>query len=135
MNVYDFDGTIYKKDSTVKFYMFCLKKNIFLIRYLFIQLWCFALYIFSFIDKTKFKQGFFSFLKGIKNVDAYVLEFWKKNEKHINAWYLEQKKETDVIISASPEFLLLPICKILGIEKLIGSKVDKKNGSFLSKNC
>ena len=135
MNVYDFDGTIYKKDSTVQFYLFCLKRNPLLIRYIFVQLWYFVIYVFSLVDKKRFKQGFFSFLKGIKDVDMLVDEFWKSNTKHINAWYLDQKKQTDVIISASPEFLLLPIAKTLGVGKLIASKVDKNTGAFLSENC
>ncbi len=27
MNVYDFDGTIYSGDSTIDFYLFCLRKQ------------------------------------------------------------------------------------------------------------
>ena len=135
MNVYDFDKTIYNKDSTFQFYFFCLKKNLFLLRFAFIQIWYLLIYIFGLIDKTKFKSGFFSFLKGIVNIDGYLFEFWQKNQRYINGWYIKQKKDTDVIISASPEFLLLPICRILGVKNLIASKVDEKTGKFYSKNC
>ena len=34
MDVYDFDGTIYDGDSSIDFYLFCLKKNIKLLRYI-----------------------------------------------------------------------------------------------------
>ena len=46
-----------------------------------------------------------------------------------------QKENTDVIISASPEFLLKPLEKLLNIEKVIASKVDINTGKLLSKNC
>ncbi|MDE6357601.1 MAG: haloacid dehalogenase-like hydrolase, partial [Eubacteriales bacterium] len=41
----------------------------------------------------------------------------------------------DIIISASPEFLLKPICEKLGIKYLIASKVDKKTGKYEGLNC
>ena len=40
-----------------------------------------------------------------------------------------------MIISASPEFLLAPICRKLGIKHLIASKVDSKSGKYSGINC
>jgi phosphoserine phosphatase len=45
------------------------------------------------------------------------------------------KKPSDVIISASPEFLLEPICNRLGIGTLMASRTDKHTGQFSGKNC
>ena len=59
----------------------------------------------------------------------------EKNQNKIKEWYLNQKRKDDVIISASPEFLLKPICGILGIDNLIATKVELSSGKFLSKNC
>ena len=134
INAYDFDGTIYDGDSSVDFYFFCLKKNKKVLKQLPIQLFGAILYLFRIIDKTSFKEKVFSFLKQIDNVDSYVEEFWKTHKKNIYPWYLKQKKETDVIISASPEFLLKPLEKKFKFE-VIASKVDKKTGKFLRKNC
>ena len=66
INVYDFDKTIYQGDSTIDFYLFCLKKNISLLRYLPIQIYGFIIYIFGLREKEYFKEKFFCFLKGIK---------------------------------------------------------------------
>ena len=49
--------------------------------------------------------------------------------------FLDQQKPDDMIISASPEFLLKPICEKLGIQHLIASKVDVRTGKFSGENC
>ena len=60
---------------------------------------------------------------------------WKKNKKYIASWYLQQQKQDDIIISASPEFLLAPLCSTLGVTHLIASRVDMHTGKFIDKNC
>ena len=134
INGYDFDETIYDGDSSVNFYLFCLKKNKKVLKQLPTQIKGLIKYKTKKIEKTEFKEYVFSFLKHIDNVDQYVEEFWKENYKKIKSWYFDQQEKTDIIISASPEFLLKPLEKQLKV-KIIGSKVDKKTGKFDGKNC
>ena len=134
INVYDFDKTIYDGDSTVDFYLYCLKKHPSIIFLLPKQIIAFIKYKLKIKEKEYFKEIFFSFLNKVNNIDEKVKEFWLNNKKKIKAWYQEQKQPTDVIISASPDFLLRPICKELNVF-LIATKVDKKTGTFKSKNC
>ncbi len=54
--------------------------------------------------------------------------------KFTKGWYLNQNANSDVVISASPEFLLQSICNRLGVS-LIASKVDPSTGQFTVKNC
>ena len=134
INAYDFDDTIYDGDSSIDFYKYCLKRNKKVLLFLPVQLLGIILYILKIIDKTRLKEKLYSFLKVIDNVDSYIDDFWKEKKRKIKKWYLNQKEKSDVIISASPEFLLKPLEKILDV-KIIASKVDKKTGKFLSKNC
>jgi len=134
INSYDFDGTIYDGDSSVDFYIYSIRKNKKVLLQVPIQLWGTILYLLRIIDKTRFKEYIFSYLKRIDNVDKNIEEFWKEKYKKIKKWYFKQKKKTDVIISASPEFLLKPLEKKLNVS-IIATKVDKKTGAFLSKNC
>jgi putative flippase GtrA len=76
----------------------------------------------------------YRFLLYIPDIDKEVENFWKIKIKNIKKWYLNQKKQDDLIISASPEFLLKPICSILGVS-LIASVVDKKSGKYSGENC
>ena len=134
INAYDFDGTIYDGDSSVDFYLYCLKRKKRVLKKLPIQMWAALLYVLKRIDKSAFKEKVFSFLQEIEDVDTYIKDFWKEHEKKMKDWYQKQKKETDVIISASPEFLLKPLEKKYHFT-VIATKVNKKTGLFESKNC
>lgn len=134
MNIYDFDKTIYNGDSTLDFYFFCLRKRKRILLLVPIQFFALIFYICKIYDKTKFKEKFYIFLKFIPEVDLYIEEFWVKNIHKIKQWYLERKQSDDLIISASPSFLLEPVCNKLNVS-LISSVVNKKTGKYIGKNC
>lgn len=134
MNVYDFDKTIYLNDSSIDFYKFNLKRNPKLIKYWPRQSKAAMDYKRGKITKTEMKTIFYEYFKGIKDMDKAIAVFWSENKDKIRPWYLEQLQETDVIVSASPEFFLQPICDELGIH-LIASVVDKDTGENLRENC
>lgn len=134
MNVYDFDGTIYQGDSTVDFTRFVFRKKPGTVRYIPRQIKGFVLYGLKKIEKTQMKQQFFTFLQNI-DAPSMVNAFWKEHAQQIFPWYLDQRKDDDVIISASPFFLLQPICMQLGIRHLIASEVDARTGVFVRPNC
>lgn len=135
IDVYDFDKTIYDGDSTIDFYLYSLKKDIKLIRYLPIQIIYFLKYKMKLVDKETFKEKFFIFLKGIRNVENNVTYFWKENKNKIRYNIIKNTENEKYIISASPEFLLQDICHQIGKFNLIATKVNKLNGKFESKNC
>lgn len=134
MNIYDFDKTIYDGDSSVDFYLYSLKKNPSIIRYIPLQLYGFIMYLFGFYSKVKLKEKFYTYLQGLENIDNLIKNFWDEHKYKVKEWYMEQKQGTDIIISASPEFLLKPMCSELNIQ-LIGSIVDKNNGKYYGENC
>lgn len=135
MNVYDFDNTILRGDSTARFFAYCLKR--------FPKMWLdipgqavngllFALKI---RKKQAFKERLLRFLTRIGDVDAAVDRFWAINFSRIKPFYDETRRADDVIISASPEFLIAPACARLGIAAAMGSPVDKHTGKFFGANC
>lgn len=135
MNVYDFDKTVYQGDSTKDFYFFLLCRHPKLIRYLPRQITGTFRYLKGQYTKTEWKEAFFSFLTGISDYDREVVLFWDRKERKIAAWYRKQKRPDDVIISASPAFLLTEICRRLEILPPIASVVDAKTGKFIGENC
>ena len=134
MNAYDFDHCIYAGDCTIDFYRYCLKHKTALLRYLPRQIWGLVLYAFGFIQKTAFKERFFCFLQGLEDRDALIAAFWATHKEKIYGWYLERQNENDLIISASPEFLLKPLLKRLGLA-MIASRVAPQTGVYDGQNC
>ena len=135
MNVYDFDNTILRGDSTARFFAYCLLHRP--------KMWLDVpaqavnglLFALKIRPKQVFKQRMLHFLSLIGDVDATVDEFWKKNFSRVKPWYYEKRRPDDVVISASPEFLILPACKKLGVSCTMGSPVDKHTGTFSGPNC
>ena len=107
MNVYDFDGTIYKKDASIMFYRYFVRKYPqFGISTFWNILKAFCKYKLRQCSKEAFKSEYFSFIRHIEDLTAFVDQFVDMESQNINAWYLNRQKEDDVIISASPDFLV-----------------------------
>lgn len=135
MNVYDFDKTIYDGDSTADFYLFALKRHKKILTLAPSLAAAFVrFYILKKGTKTEFKEKMYRFLE-FCNIEKDVEDFWKISSAKIKKYYLKNQKKDDVIISASPEFLLKPICEKLGIKYLIASTVDSKSGKYSGVNC
>lgn len=133
--VYDFDGTIYDGDSSIDFYKFCFSKKKSICKYWFKQLLFLGLYLIGIKNKTEMKEVFFSFLKSFENPEGVVEEFWEKHQNKIKEWYRGKDHKKDVVLSASPEFLLKKGLEPYKVKEVIGSVVDIKTGKFLEKNC
>ena len=126
MNVYDFDKTIYYYDSTQKFYKYLLAPSQFI---------AFLKYRTGLWTKTQMKEVIYSAFRYVPDIKSEVEIFWDSEIANIKPWYLKQKKEDDLIISASPYFLLEPVCSRLGITRLLASEVDEKTGKYTGLNC
>lgn len=134
MNIYDFDGTLYDGDSTFDFIKFSILKHPALLRFLPIQGWAGFMYLAKRIEKTAMKEQFYRVFTGY-DAEALLEEFWDTHQHKIFPWYPGQQEETDIVISASPEFILKPICARLGIKNLMASRVDSRTGKYDGLNC
>lgn len=135
MNVYDFDNTILRGDSTARFFAYCLRRYPRMWRDAPAQAVNGLLFVLKLRKKQDFKQRMLHFLTLIGDVDAAVDGFWAANYARVKAWYPPRHRDDDVVISASPEFLIRPACQKLGVTCVIGSPVDKRTGHFLGPNC
>ena len=135
MNVYDFDNTILRGDSSARFFAWCLAHRPGMWRDVPAQAVNGLLFALRLKKKQPFKQRMFHYLTLIGDVDAAVEAFWRDNFSRVKPWYPPRHREDDVVISASPEFLIRPACARLGISCVIGSPVDKHTGRFLGPNC
>ena len=133
-NVYDFDKTIFHGDSTTRFYFFCLRRYPSILFEAPRTAVCAFSWKLGLMNKTIFKENMYRFLRHLPDWEAEVDAFWEQNFCRMKDWYLAQKREDDLIISASPEFLLRKPCQKLNV-RMIASRVDPKNGSYDGENC
>ena len=129
MNGYDFDNTIFKGNCWRRFYFYCLARFPYIFLLLIVQVFFAILYLLHLIDNRKFSSVMSWYLVFIPNKQKLVEKFWDRNQKHIKQWYLDQRRDDDLIISASPRFLVEPICNRLGI-KCIASEMSIKTGQY-----
>ena len=134
MNVYDFDKTIFYGDSTFRFILFELRRHPKTLFYLpRIGIAAFQYYALHIGTKTQFKEKMYSFLI-VCDAEKDAEVFWKRYFSGIKPFYLQQHKDSDVIISASPEFLLKPLEDKLNVF-VIASRVSPINGKTTGLNC
>lgn len=133
MNVYDFDETILYGDTEEYFIPWIFKNYPHLQSYYSEYIFYLTIQKMGLITQDDSRPHMYAFLKGIENIDEVVEKFWDEHEKFVKKWYFDIQRKDDLIISASPEFLLIPICKRLGISRLIASFMDKKTGKLTDK--
>ncbi|WP_375168406.1 HAD family hydrolase [Sneathia vaginalis] len=133
--IYDFDKTIYSKETSMAFMFFFLKRHRSLIPKFILNL---TIILFNIKDLKKVKNIFFSIFKGMY-IENDINLFWEKEMKNIYPYFFEEIKENRkdadllILISASPDFLLEPIYKKLGFDILISTKYS--NFTLIGKNC
>lgn len=132
-DLYDFDKTAFPQDSETVFLVENMLRRPwlwFLVPY---QAVCITLFMLGKGDKYKGKC--FAFLRFV-DADKAAEKFWKKHEKEIYPFFKKENRAYPTLVcSASPEFLIRPICEKYGVEKIIATRMDKKTGEILGRNC
>ena len=133
LRIYDFDGTIYDGNSTWDFFCFLIKRhkqNLFFLPVFFVL---FMFYKSNIITLLTLMERIIRILI-FSDLDEEIKDFWDKHENKIKKFYSANKAPNDIIVSASPEPLLVPIAKKFGV-RLVASKFDKKKKSFEGRVC
>ena len=135
MNTYDFDKTVFYPDSSCEFVLYCLRRHTAaVLRALPGALAASLRYAFRGCGTKELKERLFAFLRYLDDADMAVRGFWNEKRGNIGEWYLAQRRDDDVIISASPDFLLRPIAEELGV-RLIATDMDRRTGRISGENC
>lgn len=77
----------------------------------------------------------FSVLGFFKDRDALLDDFFSQAKARITPWYLERRREDDVVVSASPAFLVARFCRFLGIRHFLCTEMDIRTGRISGRNC
>lgn len=134
MNGYDFDDTILKGNSMVRFSMFCALRLPYLILFVPVIVVASMLYGVRILNKNRYLHVISWFVALVPHTEKFASNFWDKNMKHIKSWYLNQKRDDDVVISASPQFLAGEACRRLGI-RCVGTPLSPRSARLHGAHC
>jgi phosphoserine phosphatase/putative flippase GtrA len=135
VNVYDFDHTVYQGDASFDFIVFCLMHHPKLLKYAPRQARALFYYVLGVWRRGHVKQELFAFVQDLPDMPGTLAAFWASHQRKIASWYINQKQPSDIIISASPEFLLQPMVYKLGVQPVLATQMDAKTGKITGKDC
>ena len=134
MNVYDFDKTVFLHESSSMFFLFCVKKR----PKALLNLPRAGLYGFlcalRLCSLTRFKEVFHGYLRYVPDAEILAEAFWDIHQRDIPNWLPPLLPEGGLVISASPEFLIAPMCRRLGLSWM-GTRMDIHTGHIDGENC
>ena len=134
MNVYDFDKTVFMGESSSRFFLFCAKRHPKALLNLPKTGFYGLLSALRLCSLTKFKEAFHGYLRYVPDASALAEEFWERHHAEIPRWLPPLLPKGGLVISASPEFLIAPMCRRLGLS-CMGTRMDVHTGHIQGQNC
>lgn len=128
MRVFDFDNTIYDGESVIDFYLFSLRRNPKVARYVPVVLYHLLRYKLGRTTMADLEQAgrkhAAQYLSSFDDPEGLVRDFWDGHIRKIKAWYHPEKD--DVIVTASLNLIMDEVCRRLGVQHCICSVVDRQ---------
>ena len=134
MIVYDFDKTVYLRESSTAFYRFCIPRHPLILLWLPVAGFFGLGKLLHFCDTTRWKEAFHGYLRVVPDAENLVERFWDREQSRIAPWLPEKLSRGGLVISASPEFLISCLCRRLGLEYM-GTRMDIRTGKISGRNC
>lgn len=135
MNVYDFDKTIYRHDCTVMFYLWCIAHYPSILLLLPRFLAALIRYKTGRISKHVYMERFYEYLSKVPDPEREAKRFWEREIGKMHSWYKTRRQPDDMVISASPDFLVRPAMEKLGIRCLLASPLNPRTGKYEGERC
>ena len=130
MKVFDFDSTIYKGESPVDFTFYMIRHNRKIVRYVPRILICLASYKLHLIKKEKLESLSNDFIGKVlddpDSLNEFVSRFWATHAHKLNKDIVKLIESGDVIITASPSFLINGVSDLINTKNILGTEIDLK---------
>ncbi len=134
MRVFDFDNTIYDGESVFDFFLFCVKKQKYLLKYMPLMIKDLIFYKMRLLTEEKLYEQASGLTKEIvknrEHANDYIEEFWRLNSHKLKSEFLDMIEESDIIITASPAILIEGVGGRLKTKNIIGSVIDLDTGEL-----
>ncbi len=137
--IFDIDYTLTKRETFIELYLYMLRKDLRLLRYIPRVMLSGILYGLKVYNETQTKETFSKFLCGIKENDMKILVKKFYDERLSKILYKDaietiRKFKSEgykiYLISASPEVYINEFYNIKEIDKIIGTRLRLENGVY-----
>lgn len=126
MRAFDFDNTIYDGESVFDFYLFSIKYNPRVAKYIpivFFNLFKYKLGKTTMEDlEIAVRKYADNYISSFDDINRLINDFWDSHIDKIKSWY--QPQEDDIIITASFNLIMEELCKRLGIKNCLCSYIN-----------
>ena len=132
MNAFDFDNTIYDGESAIDLFWFCIREDKKMRRHIPLVIADLVLYKLGLAGIDKVCRDIETVCQAIvRNRDRFeekVAEFWEINGCKLKKQFLDMIQPDDIIITASPQFIIDGIRDKLNTRNVVSSVVNINNG-------
>lgn len=132
MNVFDFDNTLYDGESSFDFFFFCLRDDFKLAVHIPMMLLDLILYKTRLIPVNRLyadaEKLCRELMKNESHLEEKVRAFWAGSAVKLKPELCALVRPEDVIVTATPQFLLDGILDLLNTKNLIASQMDVHSG-------
>ncbi len=135
MNVYDFDETLFYGDTEIQFVPYCWLHCPATLKNLPRTAGSGLLLLLRVISVREFKENVFHMLRYIPDVEHFVDHYVEVKLSRVKPWYAAQQKPDDLVISASPTFLISRFCQAMVIQNCLATEMDIHTGRISGLNC
>lgn len=128
MKVFDFDNTIYRGESPVDFCFYMIRENKKIIRYVPTIIFSLIGYKLHLMKKEKLESLTNEFLENVMDdpdsLSDSVRRFWETHYHKLDLNILRLIEPDDVIITASPTFIMNGVSGKLRTNNILGTEID-----------
>lgn len=134
-DLYDYDGTLCPGDTGSAFWLYCLLRRPYIVVFIPIQIVGILCYLFGRNGRIARHTSVYCFLRAV-NGQKLAQRFAEKRVRKTFPYFIQRGSTRPVVVcSASPEFLLRPICDKLGVAHLVATRYDPATGVLHGKTC
>ena len=135
VQLYDYDKTICPGDTGSAFWLYCLARRPYIVLFLPLQLLGGACYLLGIFGRFHSVCSIHCYMRAV-NAEKLAVRFAEKRIAKTYPYFLRRDRSLPTVVcSASPAFLLQPICDALGVDALVATDVDPKTGVVRAPTC
>ena len=133
--LYDYDQTICPGDTGSAFWLYCLVRRPYILLFLPFQLLGGLCYLLGVFERFHRVCSIHCYMRAL-NAEKMAARFAEKRVAKTYDYFLRRDRSLPTVVcSASPAFLLRPICDALGVDVLVATDVDPRTGVVRGGTC